>query len=155
MLQQLHINASQHTIIYCQVLLMSHTFSVKKPAVLSLLAAVRFSAGVPSYIFRFCLKLLPFFKHSHIFAVKKTYLRNIHCPADMSESKVTFHIRCRFLRPGPTPSDKYSVSEWRRLLSLYCWSRILFECNAVQREFLQSYGSPVRLLSKDTPWTLC
>ena len=90
MLQQLHINASQHTIIYCQVLLMSHTFSVKKPAVLSLLAAVRFSAGVPSYIFRFCLKLLPFFKHSHIFAVKKTYLRNIHCPADMSESKVTF-----------------------------------------------------------------
>ena len=24
------------------------------------------------------------------FAVKKTYLRNIHCPADMSESKVTF-----------------------------------------------------------------
>ena len=107
MLQQLHINASQHTIIYCQVLLMSHTFSVKKPAVLSLLAAVRFSAGVPSYILRFCLKLLPFFKHSHIFAVKKTYLRNIHCPADMSESKFTFHIRCRFLRPGPMLSDKY------------------------------------------------
>ena len=97
MLQQLHINASQHTIIYCQVLLMSHTFSVKKPAVLSLLAAVRFSAGVPSYIFRFCLKLLPFFKHSHIFAVKKTYLRNIHCPADMSESKADTHLPLHYI----------------------------------------------------------
>ena len=46
------------------------------------------SAGVLSFLYRdipastFC--------SIHIFAVKKTYLRNIHCPADMSESKVTF-----------------------------------------------------------------
>ena len=46
-------------------------------------------------------------------------------------------------------------SEKHRLLSLYCWSRILFECNAVQREFLQSYGSPAQLPRKDTPCTLC
>ena len=125
MLQQLHINASQHTIIYCQVLLMSHTFSVKKPAVLSLLAAVRFSAGVPSYIFRFCFKLLPFFKHSHIFAVKKTYLRNIHCPADMSKNEfsdpyIQFHIRCRFTQPGPMPRknpSKASPAQFVLLIS--------------------------------------
>ena len=36
------------------------------------------------------------------FAVIKTYLRNIHCPTDMSEN---FHICCRFARPGPTPSS--------------------------------------------------
>lgn len=33
---------------------------------------------------------------------KKTHLRNIHCPTDMSEN---FHICCRFARPGPTPSS--------------------------------------------------
>ena len=57
---------------------------------------------------------------------------------------------------GPAPCLRINIfdSEKHRLLSLYCWSRILFECNAVQRE-LQSYGSPVRLLRKDTPWTLC
>ena len=33
---------------------------------------------------------------------KKTHLRNIHCPTDMSEN---FHICCRFTRPGPTPSS--------------------------------------------------
>ena len=107
MLQQLHRNASQHTIIYCQVLLMSHTFSVKKPTVSSLLAAVRFSAGVLSFLFLYMDVPASTICTIHIFAVKKTYLRNIHCPADMSESKVTFHIRCRFLRPGPMPSDSY------------------------------------------------
>ena len=58
---------------------------------------------------------------------------------------------------GPAPCLRINIfdSEKHRLLSLYCWSRILFECNAVQREFLQSYGSPVQLLSKDTPCALC
>lgn len=31
---------------------------------------------------------------------KKTHLRNIHCPTDMSEN---VHICCRFARPGPMP----------------------------------------------------
>lgn len=49
-----------------------------------------------SAIFRRCsffyiYEYLSFYHLYHpYFAVKKTYLRNIHCPADMSESKVTF-----------------------------------------------------------------
>ena len=38
---------------------------------------------------------------------KKTHLRNIHCPTDMSEN---FHICCRFTRPGPTPSNTSGIA---------------------------------------------
>lgn len=68
---------------------------MKKPAVSSLLAEVRFSAGVLSYLYRD----LPVstFCSIHIFAVKKTYLRNIHCPADMSESKADTHLPLHYI----------------------------------------------------------
>ena len=58
---------------------------------------------------------------------------------------------------GPAPCLRINIfdSEKHRLLSLYCWSRILFECNAVQREFLQSCGSSAWLPRKDTPCTIC
>ena len=53
------------------------------------------SAGVLSFLYRdipastFC--------SIHIFAVKKTYLRNIHCPADMSESKADTHLPLHYI----------------------------------------------------------
>ena len=53
------------------------------------------SAGVLSYLHRD----LPVstFCSIHIFAVKKTYLRNIHCPADMSESKADTHLPLHYI----------------------------------------------------------
>ena len=58
---------------------------------------------------------------------KKTHLRNIHCPTDMSEN---FHICCRFARPGPTPSSISGIACSVCTVDL----AFLSECNAVQRD---------------------
>ena len=65
---------------------------------------------------------------------KKAYLRNIHCPADMPllRSYLLPH-----LRPGPTPSGIACSVCTVDLASL-------FECNAVQREFLVTIQNPIR-----------
>ena len=128
----------------------------------------------PPVFFLFCIgisQLLP--SVPSIFCSKK----NIPAKHTLSrryvwkQSHILLHLifrECRFFAItfksisaaascGPAPCLRINIfaSEKHRLLSLYCWSRILFECNAVQREFLQSYGSPAQLLRKDTPYVLC
>ena len=51
---------------------------------------------------------------------KKTHLRNIHCPTDMSEN---VHICCRFMRPGPTPSSTSGIACSVCTVDLaFCWN---------------------------------